>query len=153
MLVLDLTTMGLGTCWVGSQQPNVTISLTETERIACTIVFGYTKQHKSLKEHMLHQLSHWRNKPIHELYTHANNLPHWFLKGIKAVQKAPSSMNKQPVIFHYHKNSNVTANVTTQDKQSGIDLGIAKAHFELGAERGFWTWGENSVFKQGSDDE
>lgn len=150
MLVLDLTTMGLGTCWIGSQQPKTNIPLSKTENIVCIIAFGYTRKRKSLKELLLHKLSHRKNKPMHELYTHSDKQPNWFLQGMEAVKKAPSSMNKQPVMFYYNENGYVTAISTNQSMPAALDLGIAKAHFELGVGSGTWTWGKNSTYSRGN---
>ena len=54
------------------------------------------------------------------------------LNGIKAVQKAPSSLNRQPVEISCYDNQ-VTATVPKPETLQGIDLGIAMLHFEMGS--------------------
>ena len=66
-----------------------------------------------------------------------------------AVQRAPSAMNKQPVMFSY-EDGRVRASVSDTTKYLvGFDLGIAKLHFELGSGGGAWEWGSGAEFVYG----
>ena len=72
--------------------------------------------------------------------------PNWFLAGMKAVEIAPSAVNRQPVKFTY-KNGIVTAAVKNLKNESyALDLGIAKFHFELGAGGGEWAFGNGAEY-------
>lgn len=65
---------------------------------------------------------------------------------MRAVQKAPSAVNRQPVVFTY-KGGIVTALVeNTVGDGFALDLGIAKLHFELGAGGGTWAFGNGAEF-------
>lgn len=59
-------------------------------------------------------------------------VPDWFINGMRAVQKATLAINLQSEHFTY-KSGVVTAEVKGSDNYKLIDLGIAKAHFEIGA--------------------
>jgi hypothetical protein len=80
------------------------------------------------------------------MYTSDAPVPDWFLSGMQAVQKAPSAINRQPVMFSY-KDGVVTASVEDIDGEGfAFDLGIAKLHFEIGAGGGAWEFGNGAEF-------
>lgn len=60
--------------------------------------------------------------------------PDWFKQGVEAALLAPTAMNQQKFKFKLVEDDAVlaTAGVGFYSK---IDLGIAKYHFELGAQR------------------
>jgi len=131
MLVLDATTLGLGTCWVGGTfetQSNI-YQLTDTETLICVIPVGYVEA-LSLKEKMIHQMVAGKSKSIEQLLNSDSKLPELLLEGMKAVQKAPSAANRQPVRFEY-KGGILTVNTEDNGKFNLVDLGIVKAHFEV----------------------
>ena len=148
LIVLQATDMRLGTCWVGGtfDRKSCPFILSEHERIACVITFGNVPNERSMKEKLIYAIVHRKAKTMEELYMADAPLPGWFQSGLAAVQKAPSAVNRQPVVFSYN-NGIVYASV----KDIGIngmalDLGIAKLHFELGAGGGLWDWGNGAVF-------
>ena len=63
---------------------------------------------------------------------------------MEAVRLAPSAMNRQPVFFEL-KNGVVTARVSPS-AWAPVDLGVAKAHFDLAAGPGHWAWGSGAAF-------
>ena len=72
--------------------------------------------------------------------------PDWFMDGMRTVQKAPSAVNRQPVMFSYC-DGKVTAGIQEPtDIATLLDLGIAKLHFELGAGCGKWDFGNDAEF-------
>jgi hypothetical protein len=146
-IVLEATILGLGTCWVGGTYDKETVQcgLSDNEKIFCVIIVGNIKQDKGFTEKIMYKAIHRKTKNIEELYVsdEGENIPEWFLTGMKAVQKAPSALNKQPVVFLYKKGL-VFARTEPEDKN--IDLGIAKLHFEIGSGGGTWEWGTEGVF-------
>jgi len=150
LIVLQLTEMRLGTCWVGGtfDRKSCPFKLSQQERIACVITFGNVPGEHSVKEKVISALTHRKSKVAEEMYIADTPIPGWFRSGIAAVQKAPSAVNRQPVTFTY-KNGVVTASVNDINIPGiELDLGIAKLHFELGAGGGEWSWGNGSVFKK-----
>lgn len=131
MLVLDATILGLGTCWVGGtfETQSTIFQLTDEEALVCVIPVGYVES-LSFKEKMVHQMVAGKSKSIEQLLKADSKLPVNFLKGIKAVQKAPSAANRQPVRFEYIGGI-LTVNTEDNGRFNLVDLGIVKAHFEV----------------------
>lgn len=132
LLVLEATKMGLGTCWVGGtfDRGSNFVDVKPDEELVCVIPFGNIVQEKTFKEKLIHKISHRKSKSLEDLITSDSPVPQWFIDGMKAVQKAPSAFNTQPVKFEY-KHGEVSALV--QDNRFLTELGIAKSHFSLAA--------------------
>jgi len=148
LLVLHATTLGLGTCWVGGtfNKSKTPLELTDDERLACLITVGNVDEKPSSKEKFIHKLTHRKEKSESDMFTSDERVPEWFSAGMAAVVRAPSAMNKQPVMFSY-EDGRVKASVDNSAKYLvGFDLGIAKLHFELGAGGGNWEWGSDGEF-------
>ncbi|MGF7011892.1 nitroreductase [Lachnospiraceae bacterium PF1-22] len=147
LVVLEATALGLGTCWMGMYNTkSAPISLAEDEYIALAITIGYVEAPK-MKERLIRKVAHRKTKSIEELTNIEKKPPEWFVKGMEAVQLAPSAMNRQPVTFTC-RDDLVTASVSDISTHAmAIDLGIAKAHFALGA-GGSWEWGNGEKFNK-----
>jgi nitroreductase len=149
-LTLHATALGLGTCWVGGtfDRDSCSVELNDDERIVCAITVGNIQENLSAKEKFIHRLTHRKSKTIDQMYISDEPVPDWFISGMNAVQKAPSAINRQPVIFTY-KDGVVTAAVNdiTGDGFT-FDLWIAKLHFELGAGGGVWDFGNGAGYKR-----
>jgi len=150
LIVLQATDMRLGTCWVGGtfDRKSCPFILSDKEEIVCVITFGNVPNGRSVKEKLIYTITHRKTKTAEEMYQADAPVPDWFKSGIAAVQKAPSAVNRQPVFFTY-KNGVVTASVNDINIPGmTLDLGIAKLHFELGANGGSWGWGNGAVFQK-----
>ncbi len=139
-LVLEATRLGLGTCWVGGtyNRSRTACDVKEGEKIVIIITVGNVEEKNSLKENVIYKLAHRGTKTIDQLYSSDTVVPDWFLEGMKAVQRAPSAINLQPVRFNY-RNGEVTAEVKGSNSHQLIDLGIAKLHFEIGSGVSPWN--------------
>lgn len=145
LIVLECTDLGLGTCWVSGTYDRTECGkyahLSDEEELTGIITVGCVKQEKSFKEKAISVTTHsGKRKSFEEFISPAAGLPDWVVKGVEAVMKAPSAINKQPASFAY-ENGIVKASVENKNSYQGIDLGIARAHFELGA------WGAGSKGK------
>ena len=148
LVVLRATSLGLGTCWVGGtfDRSSCKIDLIKDESIICVITVGHVPPEMSGREKFIYRVTHRKTKTIDDMYTSDVIPPNWFLAGMKAVQKAPSAVNRQPVMFSYHDGI-VTASVKdTAEEGYALDLGIAKLHFELGSGGGEWSFGNGAEF-------
>jgi len=159
LIVLQATNLGLGTCWVGisSNVSAMPFSLADDEELACTILVGNVDRENSPKEKFVRSIIHRKTKHIEEMYrfmpesdvsaTDVLALPDWFNQGMLAVQRAPSAKHCQPVMFSYSAPGIVTASVPNYDGPfEAFDLGIAKAHFQIGVGGGSWNWGNDGTF-------
>lgn len=146
LLVLESTKLGLGTCWVAGtfNRSHCPAVINSDETLLCLITVGNVAEKKGFKENAIYKLSHRGSKPVEEMYSSDTQVPDWFLEGMKAVQKAPSAINKQPVFFKYHSD-NITAEIKNTANHEPIDLGIAKLHFELAA-GGKFKFGNGAPF-------
>lgn len=146
-VVLEATKLGLGTCWVAGSfdKKSCNCIVDEGEILIAVIAIGNIPAEHTLKEKIIVKIARGKSKAVNEMYEYDEVVPDWFKAGMEAVQKAPSAMNKQPVKFYY-KNSTVTASVEGGKDYQGIDLGIAKLHFEIGAKGGKWKWGNGAAF-------
>jgi nitroreductase len=142
LLVLRCTEMGLNTCWVGGtySAKDFNVTLEPDQIVSCAITVGHSPKHRTIHENLINIVYHPRTKKVTDMFTsEAGNVPDWFLSGMAAVQRAPSEYNRQPAHFIYHKDG--TVSVQTKDIEEsdtlGIDLGIAKLHFEIGSGRKF----------------
>jgi len=126
-LVLLAQTLGLNTCWVGLTYKKIdgVFSLEEGEKIACVIALGYGQTqgpcHKSKKPQAVSNVT--------------EDSPEWFKRGVECALNAPTAVNQQK--FYFELQSDGTVKSSTRFSMMGytkIDLGIARLHFEIGAE-------------------
>lgn len=144
-LILELTAMGLGTCWVGGtyDAQNI-VNLSEGEELVCVIVLGLVEEEPTTKEKLIRAMVHRNVKPIEQRLTTDRQAPPWVLEGMEAVLLAPSAIHAQNVMFKY-QNETISASTVEKSRFDLIDLGIAKKHFELGA-GGRFEWGNGMAF-------
>jgi len=148
LLMLHAVAMGLGTCWVGGSfdRGSCPFALADGEEVVCTIALGHTPAKNSLRESLIYGVTHRKTKTAGQMMSADAPAPGWFLAGMRAAQKAPSAVNRQPVLFTY-KNDVATAGIPDMDNTGALlDMGIAKLHFELGAGGGRWGWGNNATY-------
>lgn len=149
-IVLQATAMGLGSCWVGDSVDRTAYPYgTEPGTgVICVIVVGHAAPERSGKEKLIRGIVHRRTKAIERMYDSDGPVPGWFIAGMRAVQRAPSALNRQPVMFTYRDGVVRAAVKDISARFYAIDLGIAKLHFELGAGGGEWAFGNNAEFRR-----
>ena len=140
-LVLTATAMGLGSCWVGAtcDKSPAMGELDPNGQIYCLITLGYAREKASLGEKLVHAAISQKRPEKEALIDNPEQtrLPRWFMDGINAVRLAPSARNRLPVHFSL-KRGIVSAWADKNGGYENIDLGIAKLHFELGADYIFY---------------
>ena len=136
-LVLLAQTLGLNTCWVGLSYSKVpgTYVLEEGEKIACYIAIGYGET-----QGVGHKI-----KTVEQVSNASDITPSWFKKGVEAALLAPTAVNQQKFSFEYVGMSNNRHQVRAKKGFSMIgytqmDFGIAKYHFEIGADKANFDW-------------
>ncbi len=133
-LLLDIVDMGLGTCWVGGTFDRDAFAHAEGEAIPDVILIGNIGK-PGLKDRLMMQVNHRNRKPTEVRITSDEPMPDWIKSGMEAVIAAPSAMNKQKPLFAYSEGI-LTATVPNDYRADLTDLGIAKLHFEIGANNG-----------------
>lgn len=142
-LVLAITDLGLGTCWVGGTFDKEELPIDRGEELACVVVVGKVAA-PSLTEKMVRSATHRKVKSLEERIISDQPLPQWVEDGMKAVLFAPSAKNTQKVMFKYGDNI-LSAQIADDYSMDLIDLGIAKKHFEIGA-GGKFEFGNGGIF-------
>ena len=148
LLALHATMLGLGTCWVGGSfdRASCPFALSGGEVISCTITVGNVPDGLSMKEKLIHNVIHRKTKTAEEMFASDGPVPDWFMAGMRAVLRAPSAVMRQPVLFSYREGVVTAAVPDITDVGSALDFGIAKLHFEIGADGGTWDWGNGAEF-------
>lgn len=142
-LVLAMTDLGLGTCWVGGTFDKEELTIDSDEELACVIVVGKVAA-PSLTEKMMRSAIHRKVKAMEERIISDQPLPQWLKNGMKAVQFAPSAINSQKAMFKYENNI-LSVHIANDYAMDLIDLGIAKKHFEIEA-GGKFELGNEGIF-------
>lgn len=139
-LVLSAQMAGMNTCWVGLSYKKVpgTYVLNEGEVIKAYISIGYGES--SGVRH--------KTKRIEQVSNADANTPEWFNKGVEAALLAPTAVNQQKFYFEYIQTESGCLPLVRVRRlfsfagYTKIDLGIAKLHFEIGADREHFVWTE-----------
>ena len=136
-LVLLAQTLGLNTCWVGLSYSKVpgTYELGKDEKIACYIAIGYGET-----QGVGHKI-----KTVEQVSNASDITPSWFKKGVEAALLAPTAVNQQKFSFEHVGVKNNRHQIRAKKGFSIIgytkmDLGIAKYHFEIGADKESFDW-------------
>ncbi len=125
-------TLGLNTWWIAGTYSKKKVAklsnLTEGEKLAGIIAAGYGENggvpHKS--------------KKAEEVSEYDGEAPEWFKSGVEAALLAPTALNRQA--FRIKGKGRDVSITCSNGAFSGIDLGIAKYHFELGAGKENFDW-------------
>lgn len=130
-MILYAQTLGLNTWWVGGMynakgaQKNMDSSAV---RINGVLAIGYGQTqgvpHKS--------------KTAAEISDYKGTAPQWFYDGVEALLLAPTALNKQA--FTVRGDGNKVSLTCDSGHFAGIDLGIGKYHFEIGAGKDNFEW-------------
>ena len=139
-IILEATTLGLGSCWVGGffrpSEVGRDLTLAGTERVLSVTPLGYPVPRKDASERLLEGLAgSGRRKPLADLVLEGD-LSGWAARAVEAARLAPSARNRQPWRFRIQGQA-VTVEEDGKASLPGIskrlDCGIAMLHLELGA--------------------
>lgn len=130
-MILYAQTLGLNTWWVGGMynakgaQKNMDSSAVCINGVLA-IGYGQTQgvPHKS--------------KTAAEISDYKGTAPQWFYDGVEALLLAPTALNKQA--FTVRGDGNKVSLTCDSGHFAGIDLGIGKYHFEIGAGKDNFEW-------------
>ncbi len=137
-LVLLAQSLGLNTCWAGISYRKVAnaYEVGKDEKLVCMISLGYGETQGPEAKH----------KPIEQISNCCDNSPQWFKDAVKAVQLAPTAINQQKFYFELLPQQSNGLPVVKAHRLFSIvgytkmDLGIAKLHFEIGADAQKFVW-------------
>lgn len=129
-LVLKAQQLGLNTCWVALTYRKIpeAYKIKKDEKLLLVISLGYGET----------QGANRKSKTPEKVSNISAASPEWFKAGISAALLAPTAMNQQKFYFSL-KNNEVQAK-NGIGFYAKVDLGIAKLHFEIGAQKDNFIW-------------
>lgn len=130
-LMLYAQTLGLNTWWVGftySKKGAAKNAKVGNAKINGIIAVGHGKD-----AGVQHKL-----KSAGEISSYEGKAPEWFTAGVDALLHAPTAMNK--MVYQVKGKGNKVSITCNNGNFAGIDLGIGKNHFELGAGKDNFEW-------------
>jgi nitroreductase len=142
-LVLEATSMGIATCWVGGFfNPYAAAKhfpLHPGEKIVAVSPLGYAEEDKTLEEKLMGgMLRSFKRLPLSRFVSglDSSKTPDWLPDALEAVRLAPSAMNRQPWRLDIN-NAGVLFSISGGLSDFGIskrlDCGIAMLHFDVAA--------------------
>lgn len=156
--VMEMTAMGLGTCYVAATYDAATVDLPldPGQRLLMLITLGYAadKRTKGIAGLIL-RLAHRHERTAMEFFSADRNgdLPlgdaqrifPTLTDGLEGLVSAPSQMNRQPVRVHVTGGDRpaLRAYVDDPTPKNLVDLGIGKYNFAAAA-GGVWQWGNDA---------
>jgi hypothetical protein len=140
-LILEATSLGLGTCWVGGMfRPGAVaaqVRLEDGEKILAVIPVGYSTEAYSVKDKLFRGfVKSAKRKPLHQLVLAGSPHVPWIEKSLEAARLAPSAANRQPWRFLIEDRGILICQDSARDRSAvsrRLDCGIAMLHAELGA--------------------
>lgn len=130
-VMLFAQTLGLNSWWVGGTYSRKGVgrnAAPEAEKLLGLIALGYGASQG---------VPHKSKKP-EDVAAYEGEAPEWFTKGVKALLLAPTALNKQA--FTLRGEGRRVSLSCDNGIFSGVDLGIGKYHFELGAGKENFDW-------------
>ena len=130
-VMLFAQTLGLNSWWVGGTYSRKGVgrnAAPEAEKLLGLIALGYGASQG---------VPHKSKKP-EDVAAYEREAPEWFTKGVKALLRAPTALNKQA--FTLRGEGRRVSLSCDNGIFSGVDLGIGKYHFELGAGKENFDW-------------
>lgn len=151
-IVLYLTTLGIGTCWLGGrfrkQEAMRHLSLAENEIIPAITPVGYPQEKQRLKERMVRTVLQARKrKPEDQLFFYEafgqplGDRAEELQQALHYIRVGPSAQNKQPwrLVFssdllqvHFYVTNPLADHPLYMCEPQYLDIGIAYNHFKAG---------------------
>jgi nitroreductase len=142
-VLLQATTMGLGTCWIAGSFDRAVASrlvdLEEGEQVFAVSPLGYAQEKPRTGEMLMKALvraKHRRSAAEIAPGFDEEHWPAWAAEGVRMARIAPSAVNRQPWRFVLDQGA-VTVSVVRRGAEGSVsrllDVGIAMLHFEVGA--------------------
>lgn len=128
-LMLYAQTLGLNTWWVGGTFHRKRMTeIAHGNRVAGVVAVGYGQTQG---------VPHKTKKP-EQVSSYRGDAPEWFRQGIDAALLAPTALAKQA--FLINGSGNKVSIQCDNGIFSGVDTGLVKYHFELGAGKENFEW-------------
>jgi len=142
-IILEVTALGLGACWVGKsfdrRIASSLVTMKGQERVLAIAAVGYPAGKTSFEERLVTGFGKLhKRKPLAALVSGMPEAewPEWVRESLLAARVAPSAVNRQPWRFLVAPDS-ITVSVDNLHDSLGIpkrlDCGIAMLHMQIAA--------------------
>jgi hypothetical protein len=144
-VVLEATSLGLGTCWVSgtfdASAAGRDVVLASGERIVAVSPLGYPREKHAASEKLMSGFAgSRRRKPLEQITAGPDReeWPQWALRAAEAARLAPSALNRQPWLFRFDGEAFTIETAggssgSARDPGRRLDCGIALLHAVIGA--------------------
>lgn len=142
-LILEATSMGLATCWVGGffrpEAVRKHITISQNEHVLAVSPLGHASEQYSFEEKLMSGFASGHKRKNLELLCvegYKIDWPDWVKSALEAGRLAPSAVNRQPWRFSVETNSIKISVDSVKDSyhiSKRLDCGIAMVHIEVGA--------------------
>jgi nitroreductase len=155
-IILEATTLGFGTCWVGGffypESVANQISIEKNERVLAVTPVGIPQDSFSFQEKLITGFGIMHRRKSLSALVRETPKQEWIKTALEAARLAPSAVNRQPWRFILNDNSisvSLDKRRDTYKIARRLDCGIAMLHLELGARHagivGDWTFPLDTV--------
>ncbi len=129
-VVLKAQSLGINSCWVALtyKKNKAHVQVNSGEKLYMVVALGYGENQG---------VSH-KSKSMQEISNYIPGDPAWYKAGLEAALLAPTAMNQQK--FRFERSGDKVKARAGLGFYTKTDLGIAKYHFELGANKGKEVW-------------
>ena len=135
LLVLEAQARGLRTCWIGGtfSKRKTEFTLEAGEKLCLLICIGYGTTDGR---------PHPARKGVGDVSSVPAGMeaPAWFTAGVEEALLAPTAIHQQKFRFALAEDGEHVRATALRGSWTQVDLGIAKRHFELGADKGPEIW-------------
>lgn len=162
--VLEATSMGLATCWVGGffrpDEVKRQITISHNEQVLAVSPLGYAPEQYSLQEKIMSSFASGHKRKDMEVICPQGvktDWPAWVKSALEVGRLAPSAVNRQPWRFSVDTDAIKISVDSLKDSyhiSKRLDCGIAMIHIEIGAchegVKGEWEYLDQSdvaIFK------
>jgi len=127
-LMLYAQTLGLNTWYVGGTFNRRVSKYVKSKKVVGIIVVGYGEK----------QGTPHKSKAAKDVSSVDDKTPEWFANGVETSLLAPTALNKQDYIIT--RNGNKVKIENQNGVFTGVNRGLIKYHFELGAGKENFEW-------------
>jgi nitroreductase len=140
--VLEATSLGLGTCWIGGffdpEKAARLVRLGENERVVAVSPVGIAVDDYSGSERAMRTMSSaHKRKSLERIVPEGTaGWPDWALAAVECARIAPSAVNRQPWRFRMRNRDLLISRdspIEMPRVTKALDCGIAMLHIQLGA--------------------
>ncbi len=146
-LSLYLTSNGIGNCFIGGTYDQKAISYQNytDDEVIYVMSIGYPKAKEQFVGELVRKMLRRHHRAENYFMITKEVTPDWIMEGLTALTFSPSAKNRQGIKLRYQDGQLYIDNVVL-GVYDMVDLGIAKALFEIATDKGKFDQGDHALF-------